>query len=58
MTIQQHDYVAPSRATRDLAAVDLAEIRSVASVDEVVRVFRRLHERRAVADLAGLFFVC
>ena len=55
MTIQRHDYVAPSRATRDLAAADLAEIRSVVSVDEVVRTFRRLHERRAVADLAGLF---
>ena len=41
MTIKQKDYVAPSRATPDLAAADLAEIRAVASVDEAVRVFER-----------------
>ena len=46
MTVKKKDYVAPSRATPDLAAADLAEIRAVASVDEAVRVFERIHQSR------------
>ena len=47
MTIKQTDYVAPSRATPDLAAADLAGIRAVATADDAIRVFERLHESRA-----------
>ena len=40
MTIKQKDYVAPSRATPDFAAADLAEIRAVATADDAIRVFQ------------------
>ena len=43
MTRRKRRYYAPTRATPDLAAADLAEIRAAASWYAAVGVFRRLH---------------